>query len=344
MTEFPVQPDAGGHRPLLVEVLRGDMVESRHAVAFAAVDATGRRVAWGGDVEAPVYGRSAVKGLQALPLVETGAADRWGLGDAELALACASHGGEERHVETVLRWLQAMGLAAADLECGSHLPYHEPSAAAMIRAGKSPSPAHNNCSGKHAGFLAAALHKGEPTKGYIAADHPVQRRVTRALEEMCGADLSRAPVGIDGCGIPTIGIPLEKLALGMARLADPAKLPAERRAAVERIRRAVAAEPFMVAGTGRFCTEVMQQLGARAFVKTGAEGVFCAALPEKGIGIALKAADGAGRGAEAAVAHLLERFGALDEAGRRRALAPRLKPSLFNRAGRVVGEIRVAAD
>jgi L-asparaginase II len=161
---------------------------------------------------------------------------------------------------------------------------------------------------------------------------------------MCGVELSRAPTGIDGCGIPTIGIPLERLALGMARLADPAGLPEERRAAARRIRGAVAAEPFMVAGTGRFCTEVMAQTGERAFVKTGAEGVYCAALPERGIGIALKAADGAGRAAEAAVAHLLERFGALDEAGPRRALAPRLKPSLFNRAGRVVGEIRVAAD
>jgi L-asparaginase II len=341
MTDSFVQPEGDGRRPLLVEVTRGDMVESRHAVAFAAVDAAGRRVAWRGEVEAPVYARSAVKGLQALPLLETGAADRWGLSDAEIALACASHSGEPRHVETVLAWLERMGLSAADLECGSHLPYHEPSAAALIRAGKSPSAAHNNCSGKHAGFLATARHKGEPTKGYIAADHPVQRRVTRALEEVCGADLGRAPVGIDGCGIPTIGIPLEKLALGMARLADPAGLPDERRAAAERIRRAVAAEPFMVAGSGRFCTEVMAETGPAAFVKTGAEGVYCAALPEQGVGIALKAADGAGRGAEAAMAHLLMRFGVLEDAGRRRALAARLKPSLFNRAGRVVGEIRV---
>jgi L-asparaginase II len=159
---------------------------------------------------------------------------------------------------------------------------------------------------------------------------------------MCGVDLSRAPAGIDGCGIPTIGIPLEKLALGMARLADPVSLPQERREAAERIRRAVAAEPYMVAGAGRFCTEVMAVTGARAFVKTGAEGVFCAALPEQGLGIALKAADGAGRAAEAAMAHLLDRFGALGEDGRR-ALAPRLHPTILNRAGRRVGTIRVDA-
>jgi L-asparaginase II len=344
MTNSLEQRDGDGPRPLLVEVTRGAMVESRHAVAFAAVDASGRRVAWRGEVEAPVYARSAVKGLQALPLLETGAAERWGLSDAEIALACASHNGEPRHVAAVLAWLARIGLSAGDLECGSHLPYHEPSAAVLIRAGQGPTPAHNNCSGKHAGFLSTARHKGEPSKGYIAADHPVQRRVTRALEEMCGADLSRAPVGIDGCGIPTIGIPLEKLALGMARLADPSGFPGERRAAAERIRRAVAAEPFMVAGSGRFCTEVMAEAGPAAFVKTGAEGVFCAALPGKGLGIALKAADGAGRAAEAVMAHLLERFGVIDEAGRRRALAARLRPSLFNRAGRVVGEIRVRAD
>jgi L-asparaginase II len=342
MSERSAQPVAGEHRPLTIEIVRGDMVESRHAVAFAAVEASGRRVAWAGEVEAPVYARSAVKGLQALPLIETGAADRWNLDDAELAIACASHNGEKRHVDTVLRWLGRMGFSPADLECGSHAPYDEPSAQALLRTGERPGPAHNNCSGKHAGFLATARHKSEPASGYIRADHPVQRRVTRALGEMCGTDLSRAPVGIDGCGIPTIGIPLEKLALGMARLADPAKLPAERRAAAERIRRAVAAEPFMVGGTGSFCTEVMQQLKARAFVKTGAEGVFCAALPEEGLGVALKAADGASRASEAAMAHLLDRFGVLDEAARG-ALERRLHPAIFNRAGRLVGAIRVHA-
>ncbi len=341
MTHPIAQPDTPGHAPLLIEVWRGDMVESRHLVSFAAVDADGARIAWGGEIEAPVYPRSAVKGLQGLPLIETGAADRWGVSAAELALACASHAGEPRHVETAQRWLERMGLTAADLECGGHPPFHEASAAALIRAGASASAAHNNCSGKHTGFLATALHMGEPTRGYILPDHSVQRRVTRALEEMCGVDLARAPKGIDGCGIPVLGIPLENLARGMARLADPRGLPEERRAAAERIRRAVAAEPFMVSGTDRFCTEVMTALGAAAFVKTGAEGVFCLALPERGIGVALKAMDGAGRAAEAAVLHLLDRFGLIDEPGRA-ALALRLAPPIRNRAGRIVGAVRVA--
>jgi L-asparaginase II len=318
------------------------MVESRHAVRFAAVDAAGRRVAWRGAVEGPVYPRSANKMLQALPLLETGAAERWGLGDDELALACASHYGEPRHVETVRRWLARMGLSAADLECGSHMPYHEPSAAALIRGGTAPDPAHNNYSGKHSGFLATARHKGEPPRGYIRADHPVQRRVTRTLGDIYGVDLERAPHGIDGCGIPVIGVPLEKLALGMARLADPSGLPAERRAAAARIRQAVTAEPFMVAGSRGFCTLAMEALGARALLKTGAEGVFCIALPDLGIGIAVKAEDGASRAAEAVVAHLLEGFGLIDE-GAGQSLTELLHPPILNRAGRAVGAVRVTA-
>ncbi len=342
MIDPEARPANGDDAPLLVEVTRGDMVESRHAVAFAAVDAAGRRVAWRGDVSAAIYARSAVKALQALSLIETGAADRYGVGQAELALACASHHGEPRHVDTVLAWLHRIGLSVADLECGSHMPYHEPSATALIRAGRAPSAAHNNCSGKHTGFLTTARHLGEPTRGYIDATHSVQRRVTRALEEMCGVDLSRAPRGVDGCGIPVIGIPLEKLALGMARLADPKALPAQRRAAAERIRDAVAAEPFMVGGSASFCSLVMKRLGAGAFIKTGAEGVFCVAIPEQGIGIAVKAADGAERAAKAVVSHLLEHLGLID-ANAVNVLAPLLHPPVFNRVGRIVGTMRVRA-
>jgi L-asparaginase II len=327
--------------PLLVEVTRGEMVESRHHVDVAVVDAAGGFILTAGAVHRPVYGRSAIKGLQALPLLETGAADRFNLGDVEIALACASHNGEAPQVEAVRQWLERAGLSFADLECGSHMPYHEASAVALVKADRQPTPGHNNCSGKHAGFLTTARHMNEPTRGYIDYEHPVQKRVTGALEAMCGTSLERAPKGIDGCGIPVIGISLAATALGMARLADPAKLPAERKAAAERIRAAVAAQPFMVAGTGRFCTDIMRRLGARAFLKTGAEGVFCAALPEAGLGIALKAEDGAGRAAEAAIGYLLEHLKIIGEDDRR-ALWPMLYPPIVNRSGRIVGAIRVA--
>jgi L-asparaginase II len=328
--------------PIMVEVTRGPMVESRHRAAFAVADTNGKVVMHAGDVERPVYPRSAIKPLQALALVETGAADAFALDDAEIALACASHNGEGRHVKTVRAWLDRIGCTTDDLECGAHLPYDEAALVALLRGGESATPAHNNCSGKHAGFLSVARHLDYPTAGYIKIEHPVQQRILGILETLAGCDLGDAPRAIDGCGIPTLGIPLGNLALAMARFADPADQPEARQAAVARIRKAVAAEPFMIAGTGRFCTRMMELTGERALVKTGAEGVYCAALPELGLGIALKVEDGAARAAEVIMAQLLVRLKVLDEADTP-ALKNLLTPTLFNRAGREVGGLRSAA-
>ena len=328
---------------LIVEVTRGPMVESRHRAIVAVTDVSGRLISHAGDPEQPVYPRSAIKPLQALALIESGAAEAFGLGSAELALACASHGGEARHVATVADWLARIGCSADDLECGAHLPYFEAATHRLIEDHVRPSALHNNCSGKHTGFLTVARHLGHPTKGYVRYEHPVQQRVLGILEAMTGLDLSDAPRGIDGCGIPTIGVPLGNLALAMARLVQPDDQPEARRAACARICRAMAEEPFMVAGSGRFCTAVMEVAGDRVLVKTGAEGVYCGALREQGLGIALKVADGAGRASEVVMAHVLRQLGALD-AEAERALTERHPPVLKNRAGRVVGEIRLAAD
>jgi L-asparaginase II len=332
---------ANSSNPILVETTRGDMVESRHAGAAAVVDAAGRVVRSWGDIDAPVFARSAIKPLQALPLVETGAAERFGLGDAEIALACASHRGEPIHVETVRRWLARADLGPQDLECGSHAPANAAAAEALIRAGEAPSALHNNCSGKHSGFLTTSRHQGEPTRGYIAPDHPVQRRVRAVLEAMSGLDLSRAPRGTDGCGIPVIGISLHGMARAMARLADPKGLPVERAAAGKRILDAMAAAPLMVSGTGTFTTVVMTVAGATVRLKPGAEGVCCAVLPELGYGVALKIDDGASRASEVAVGAILEGLGAFTSA-QREILAPQLRPSIKNVAGREVGAIRPA--
>lgn len=328
--------------PPLAEVTRGDMAESLHRGALALADAEGRVVEALGDVARPVYGRSALKPLQALPLIESGAADRYGLSDAEIALACASHGGESRHIRTVEAWLSRLGLGVADLECGSHLPGDTAAAEALIRAGVRPSAIHNNCSGKHAGFLTTARHLGEPTRGYIRFEHPVQQRILDVLEQMAGLDLARAPRGIDGCGIPVIGIPLAGIAVAMARLADTGRLSPARAAAAGRAVTAMAAEPFMVGGTGRFCTRVMELAGDSVVLKPGAEGVYTAVLRKKGLGLALKIDDGAGRAAEVALGAALRRFGALtpDEA---LALGEWLEPSVLNRAGRAVGCVRPVA-
>jgi len=330
--------------PIVVEVTRGGMVESRHRAAVAVVDADGTVVRAWGDVDRPVYGRSALKPLQALPLIETGAADRYALGPAEIALACASHSGEPRHVELVTRWLARIGCSVDDLECGSHAPFLDASVEALILAGLKPDARYNNCSGKHAGFLATARHLGEPTKGYIRYEHPVQQRILGVLEQLTGLRLGDAPRGIDGCGIPVIAIPLGHMAMAMARLADPDDhLPPLRAAAARRVLGAMAEEPFLVAGTDRFCTKVMEVVGAKVMLKTGAEGVYAAALPTLGLGVALKIDDGAGRAAEAAMGQILRHLKLLT-ADEESALAESLAPPVHNRAGRETGRIRVADD
>jgi L-asparaginase II len=259
--------------PLVVEVTRGNSVESRHLVSAAVVDTEGRVVLRAGDANRPVYPRSAIKPLQALALVESGAVEAFDVSPAEIALASASHWGEAVHVAAVAGWLERIGCAAEDLECGAHLPYDPAAMAALLRAGEQPSALHNNCSGKHSGFLTLARHKGWPTAGYIGLTHPVQQRVLGILETMTGLDLSGAPRGIDGCGIPTIAMPLGNLALAMARLADPDDQPERRQAACAQVRAAMVAEPVMIGGTESPCTWIISATGGRALVKTGAEGV-----------------------------------------------------------------------
>jgi L-asparaginase II len=328
--------------PLIVEVTRGTMVESRHRAAIAVVDSDGTVVRRWGDIDRPIYGRSAIKPLQALPLIESGAADRYGIGAVEIALACASHNGEPGHVDPVRQWLERIGCTDDDLECGPQAPTHEETVATLIKSGRKPGSIYNNCSGKHSGFLCTARHLGEPTRGYIRYEHPVQQRILGVLEQICGLRLGDAPRGIDGCGIPVIGIPLGNMAMAMARLADPGDLPPARAAAATRILAAMTAEPFMIGGTDRFCTSVMRVTGSKIALKGGAEGVYTAALPTLGLGVALKVDDGAGRAAEVAMGAVLRHLGLLadDEA---RELEKVLTPDIANRAGLNVGVVRAAA-
>jgi L-asparaginase II len=327
--------------PILAEVVRGEMVESRHHAAVAVVDAHGGIVHAWGDIDLPIYGRSAIKPLLAIPLIETGAADRYKLGAAEIALATASHNAEPRHVETVTAWLHRIGLGIEDLECGPHYPTREKFLHAMLRAGEEPTRAHNNCSGKHAGFLTTAVHVGEPTRGYIQYEHPVQQRLLGILEQMSGCKLGDVPRGIDGCGIPVIAIPIANTAFAMAQMADPHHLGKERAAACTRILAAMMAEPFMVAGTDRFCTQVMTAIPGKAAIKTGAEGVYCGALPEQGLGICLKVTDGAGRAAEVVMGQVLRHLGVIDEETAE-TLAATLTPTVKNWAGTPTGQVRPA--
>lgn len=328
--------------PIAVEVTRGPIVESRHRGSVAIVDVAGKvQVAWG-DIKQPVYPRSAVKALQALPVVESGMIDALGLSKSELALMCSSHGGEPRHADTALGILTRAGLTEADLECGVHWPSHEASAHALAASGAVASQLHNNCSGKHSGMVAFAKHLGVPTKGYTQVTHPVQQRILGALESMAGIDMGGLPLGTDGCSIPTWAIPLENLAYAFARFGAAKDLPDGRRAACDRIMDAVFSDPFMIAGTGRYCTEMTQFLGGRVFLKTGAEGVFCATVPAMGIGIALKCDDGAGRGAEMLLTAVLDKIGVFEE-GEAEAVARFLSAPVLNRNNLRVGEIRPAS-
>jgi L-asparaginase II len=305
------------HDPVLVEVTRGGIVESFHRGAVAVVDADGAVHTAFGDIERPVFPRSAVKVLQALPLVESGAAERYGLSDEELALACASHGGEAPHVAAAASMLAKAGLDDAALECGAHWPYHEGAQRSLAAAGREPGPLHNNCSGKHAGFVCLGCMMAAQTgragdvraflRGYVQPDHPVMQEVGAAQQAATGWDLDRTARGTDGCSIPTYAIPLRHLAHAFARVATGVGLSPEHGRAARRLREAVARAPHMVAGSGRFDSRVMARLGERVFCKVGAEGVYCAALPEVGLGVALKMDDGnTARAAEVVMAAVIE--------------------------------------
>ncbi len=324
---------------LLVEVTRGPQVESQHAGSAVVVDAAGAIVFAAGDVDQAVYPRSAVKALLALPLVETGAADRLGLTEAEIALACSSHSGEEIHVATALSMLGKAGRDAACLECGVQWPSNAAATQRLAASGARATALHNNCSGKHSGFICLACDRGEDPAGYIRPDHPTMREVTAALADMTGARLDDGNRAIDGCSIPTYAIPLRALALAFARFGAAAGLAPARAAATQRIRAAVTANPMLVAGTGRFDTRIMEALGARVFSKGGAEGAYCAAIPELGLGLAVKCADGAGRAAQVATAALIGHFLQLAD---HPVIAELTRPVLKNWNGFEIGMMRPA--
>lgn len=299
----------GSTSGLLAEVWRGERMESLHYGRVAVVDSRGR-VLWScGDIERPVYPRSTVKALLAIALVESGAAERLGLPHEALALACASHGGEPGHTAIAARMLARVGRTVGALECGTHWPTHDPSARALAAAGEAACPLHNNCSGKHAGLVCLSCDAGQDPSGYIDPSHPVQQRVTRVLEEMTNARHAEENGAVDGCSMPTYAIPLVALARGYASFGSGVGLSADRQKATQILRQAVAEHPFVVAGTGRYDTTLMDALGLRAFVKMGAEGVMVASLPDEGLGIAIKTDDGANRAAEVAMSALIARFG-----------------------------------
>jgi L-asparaginase II len=319
--------------PILVEITRGGLVESVHRGAIAIARADGSLVFSLGDVEAVSFPRSSLKMIQALPLVESGAADAFGLGSDLIALACASHSGEPMHTERVCAWLERIGCTEQDLACGAHPSRVEAVNEAMIRAGEKPTRIYNNCSGKHSGFLTVARHWDIATQGYETHDHPVQVAVAKALAELSG--VSDLPYGIDGCVAPAFALPIENFAQAMARFADPSAQAAPRAEAMKRIVAAMIAHPELVAGTGRADTVLMRAANGRVALKGGAEGYFAGIVPEAGLGIAIKIDDGAGRAAETAIAAVIDKLGLLidDKAAHEIIRAP-----ILNTRDGIVGE------
>jgi L-asparaginase II len=315
------------------------VVESVHRVAACAVDARGTVVYAAGDIDTPVYLRSAAKPFIAAAVVASGAAARFGFGPRELATMAASHNGEPEQVDVVRGILGAVGLDAGALQCGVHAPSYEPAAAALAAAGENPTALHHNCSGKHAGILAACVHLGYDVATYLAPEHPMQERILALAARALGLPVSDLPIGVDGCGIPVFAAPLRAAALAYARFATLDGLSDADAAALETVRRAMAAAPFYVAGTGRFDTALIEATGGRIVCKAGAEGVHGDALVREGLGLVVKVVDGgAGRAIPPAVMAMLDQLGAL-EATEPAALEAFAAPPLRNAAGRVVGAL-----
>lgn len=319
-----------------VQVWRGTTIESVHRISVAVVDVNGRLRASAGDPGFIAFARSALKPIQAAAVVEDGAADRFAFSERELALCCASHSGEERHVELACSMLRKIGVDEESLACGAHEPLHAPSAAVLRAAGRAPRRVHNNCSGKHAGMLALAVANGWSVSGYERHDHPVQARVLSAVAGWTELPADDIPTAVDGCGVVTYALPLHRLARAFAVFAAGARAGD---ATPSRVVRAMVRRPEYVAGTGRLCTELMRAAGGRIIAKVGAEGVYCVGIPGAELGVALKVEDGAGRAAEPALVGVLRALGLLSD-DEMAELARFAEPDIDNTRGESVGRIR----
>lgn len=315
--------------PIMVEATRGRYPESVHRGVAVIVDSLGHIIRSWGSIYEPVFGRSSLKFIQALPLVETGAADAFHLTPEDIAMACSSHHGEELHIKTLEMWLQKLGKDECILECCIPLENkksHDLSERLSVL--------HNACSGKHLGFLTTALHRNEPIEGYLLREHPVQRRVEQSLNELTNTDILQAPYGTDGCGVPAFAIPLYNIALALARFADPSHLHYPQQKAIHRILAAVEAHPEMISGTDGFDTKLIKITQGQVLCKAGAGGVEVGIIPSLGIGIALKIDDGNPKAAEIAFLAILRSLGALDQDLYER-LGPRIP--IFAHNGKTIG-------
>jgi L-asparaginase II len=328
---------------LLVEVTRNGTVESRHFGSAVVCDYKGNVVKSWGDIEGLVFPRSALKPILAIQLVESGASEHYALSDAELSLACSSHQGEQMHQTLVESWLHRLGLTEEHLACGAVLPEDTESAHRLLASGQQGCRIHHNCSGKHTGFLTTALHLGLTLDNYHLVAHPLQQLSLEILSNLANIDIKQYPMGIDGCGLPAPTIPLLQLGRATARFAKPVDLSDERAQAIYRLQEAITNEPLYIAGHGSVVSELNEVTKGSVLAKSGAEGVITAALPEQGLGIAVKIVDGSNRARAVALLAILDFLGALTEEEKHQ-LQAHIAPTIINSRGLTVGEIRPAAS
>lgn len=322
----------------LVEVYRGGRMESSHSGHIAVVNSDGKLLYFVGDPYRITYARSSVKPIQAIPVVETGAADKFGLTDVDLAVICSSHNGEPQHTDRVLSILHKAKIGVEALQCGTHIPLAMDVYEKMIRDEKELTPLYNNCSGKHAGMLLTAKHMGEPLEDYHKPEHPVQQRILKVISVITEYQIDKIGIGKDGCGAPVHAMPLERLAYSFARLANPKTLENERAVVINRITTAMTDYPEMVGGTGRFCTDFMKVAKGRLFGKLGAESLYLIGDKKLGIGIAIKIEDGSYRALYPAVLEVLKQLNMLTKE-QLTQLMPHYMPKLKNARGEEVGKI-----
>ncbi len=325
--------------PILVEVVRKGIVESVHRGSAVVVDTSGNVVFSIGDADRSIYPRSAIKPLQALPILESGAAEQFNLSLKEISLSCASHNSEDIHVDTVTQWLNRLDLGVENLECGKAFPSYQKAAHQLIREGKDSSKAHHNCSGKHSGMLTLARHLSPQVQGYSAHAHVVQQTWMKTMSELIDEDVSKMHWEQDGCGLPAIYMPMNKLALAFARFSEPEKQSDKRAAAMKKIIEALTQHPEMIAGSERCCSALIKETQGKIIAKLGAEAVYAGVIPHLNLGFALKIDDGSIRGCEVALGALLNKLSALSDDENMR-LKDFFNPSIVNSLNHVTGEMR----
>jgi len=328
---------------LFVEVTRNKTVESRHFGSAVVCNYKGEVVESWGDNEQLIFPRSALKPMLAIHLIESGASEQFKLNDAELSLACSSHQGEQIHEDLVVSWLKRLGLTEEHLACGAVLPEHTESAHQILASGQQGCKIHHNCSGKHTGFLTTALHLNLPLNNYHLLEHPLQQLSFEILSDLVNTDLKKFPIGIDGCGLPAPTMSLSQLAYATARFAKPVDLSGARAQAIYRLHQAMTNEPLYIAGRGTVVSELNEVTKGAVLAKTGAEGIVTAALPEQGLGIALKIIDGSARARSVALLAILNHLGVLS-ADEKTQLQAHISPTIINSRGLAVGEIRPATS